>query len=107
MSLLLLYQKTSQNNYDSLTPNCKNFKRSFRIQIVVPKVNSKRKSRKLNCAMLILSFSALDPQHLFKNTASKLNKDEFNVRIKYIELLPAFDLPEVSINPKYRGSKGS
>lgn len=107
MSLLLLYKKTSQNNYDSLTLKCKNFKISFKIQIAAPKVNSKRESRKLNCAMLTLSFSALDTQYLFKNRASKLNKDELNISMKYIELLLAFDLPEVSINSKHRGSEGS
>lgn len=50
--------------------------------------------------MSIISFPTLDPQHPFKNKASKLKKDEINVRIKYIKWLPVFDLSEISISPK-------
>lgn len=50
--------------------------------------------------MSIISFPTLDPQHSFKNKASKVKKDEINVRIKYIKWLPVFDLPEISISPK-------
>lgn len=34
----------------------------------------------LNYAMSVISFPTLDPQHSFKIKASKLKKDEFNVK---------------------------